>query len=438
MLKQLSQAIRFEAFFTANKQGKTGLVVTCDVYRDGTQIVTGAAGSATGGGLYSYTLAGASAGTAGNYVAVFKTTDSSVDLQHVPSLFTVGESWVQRVDENVSAAKTLTASERTAIRDAGYLTGDAFARIGANGAGLTALGDARLANIGSDTSGTTTLLSRLTATRANLLDNLDAAISSRLSAANYTAPANADIATLLSRLSIARAALLDNLALLDAAISSRLATANYSAPDNAKIADIEAVTDKLGALIENDGPDFRFTTNALELAPIGSGGSGSGPTAVQIREEMDNNSTKLAAIQTSANTLTTRLSATRAGNLDFLDEAISALPSPEEIAAEVRLELALELASIDAIESQTDKLGALIENDGPDFRFTQNALELAPTGSGGTSGPTLTQIRGEMDGALSDAGVTSARMENLDAPVSDVPAAVAEEISGAIVPSVNL
>jgi hypothetical protein len=62
-------------------------------------------------------------------------------------------------------------------------TGDAYARIGAAGAGLTAVGDTRLAHLdadvssrstyaGGDTSGTTTLLARLTSTRAGNLDNL--------------------------------------------------------------------------------------------------------------------------------------------------------------------------------------------------------------------------------------------------------------------------
>jgi hypothetical protein len=46
---------------------------------------------------------------------------------------------------------------------------------------------------GGDTSGTTTLLSRLTAGRATNLDNLDATVSSRLATAGYTAPDNADI-----------------------------------------------------------------------------------------------------------------------------------------------------------------------------------------------------------------------------------------------------
>ncbi|WP_027037885.1 hypothetical protein [Mesorhizobium ciceri] len=72
-------------------------------------------------------------------------------------------------------------------------TGDAYARIGAAGAGLTALGDTRIAHLdadvstrstyaGADTPGTATLLARLTSTRAGLLDNLDAGISASFTA----------------------------------------------------------------------------------------------------------------------------------------------------------------------------------------------------------------------------------------------------------------
>jgi hypothetical protein len=49
---------------------------------------------------------------------------------------------------------------------------------------------------GADTSGTTTLLSRLTSGRAGNLDNLDAAVSTRLASSGYTAPPSVgDIAT---------------------------------------------------------------------------------------------------------------------------------------------------------------------------------------------------------------------------------------------------
>lgn len=75
-------------------------------------------------------------------------------------------------------------------------TGDNFDRIGANGAGLTALGDTRLANLdaavssrstyaGGDTAGVTTLLERIT--------------GAVLLAGGYTAPDNAGIAAIKAK-----------------------------------------------------------------------------------------------------------------------------------------------------------------------------------------------------------------------------------------------
>jgi len=78
-------------------------------------------------------------------------------------------------------------------------TGDSYARIGANGAGLTSVGD---------TSGTTTLLSRLSSARAGYLDNLSAGA---VALASAVASAASDITTLLSRLTSTRAGYLDNL-----------------------------------------------------------------------------------------------------------------------------------------------------------------------------------------------------------------------------------
>ena len=114
--------------------------------------------------------------------------------------------------------------------------GDAYGRIGAAGAGLTSIGDTRLANLdanvssrstyaGADTSGTTTLLGRVTSTRAGNLDYLDAAVSSR---STYAGGDTAGTTTLLGRVTglvplasdytSARATKLDH---LDADISSR-------------------------------------------------------------------------------------------------------------------------------------------------------------------------------------------------------------------------
>lgn len=72
-----------------------------------------------------------------------------------------------------------------------------------------------------------TLLARLSAVRAGLLDNLDAAISTR---STYAGADTAGTTTLLSRLTSGRATGLDN---LDALVSSRLATAGYTTPPTA-------------------------------------------------------------------------------------------------------------------------------------------------------------------------------------------------------------
>ena len=72
---------------------------------------------------------------------------------------------------------------------------------------------------------------------------------------------------------------------IDAAVSSRLATSGYTAPDNTTIANIYtkvdtevasilSVTNKLDTTMELDGAVYRFTENALEMAPAGGGGGG--------------------------------------------------------------------------------------------------------------------------------------------------------------------
>jgi hypothetical protein len=106
---------------------------------------------------------------------------------------------------NVASGKVPATMGSTDYSGNTVQTGDAFARIGATGSGLTSLApastalstaqwtNARATNLdnldaaistrstyaGADTAGTTTLLARLTAQRATNLDNLDAAVSTR-------------------------------------------------------------------------------------------------------------------------------------------------------------------------------------------------------------------------------------------------------------------
>lgn len=95
--------------------------------------------------------------------------------------------------------------------------------------------------------------------------------------------------------------------------------------------------DHLWETTEDDTGVRRFTANALEQSPAGTA-----PTAVQIRQEMDSNSTQLAAIVADTGELQARFA-------------------------------------------------NMIEADGADWRFVTNALENSPTGTGGfTSGDRTT------------------------------------------------
>ena len=199
MLEQVSTSVKFLAFFTASKQGKTGLTVTIDIYApSGSQIVTGGSATAIGGGLYSYVLSTSNTAE-GEYAAVFKTSDSTVDSQHIPSLWVLGRAGVENLD----------AATSTRLASSGY----------------TAPANSDISAIKSKT------------------DNLpsDPADQSLLEAAiaGVTAPSASAVATAV------RSELAVDLARVDQAISSRLASASYTAPANSDIAAVKAKTDLL-------------------------------------------------------------------------------------------------------------------------------------------------------------------------------------------------
>jgi hypothetical protein len=103
MLEQIGVAIKFYGFFTATKVGKSGLTdVVVDVYRAGTGIVANAVATTVGGGWYSYTLASGSVTVEGEYIAVFKTADGTVDFQHVTDRCSVGTAGVEHLDADIA------------------------------------------------------------------------------------------------------------------------------------------------------------------------------------------------------------------------------------------------------------------------------------------------------------------------------------------------
>lgn len=122
----------FFFFFSASKTGKTSLTVTADVRdRAGTLLVNGGACIEVGGGIYTHRYTTV---TEGDYVAVGKTADTTVDMQHVPALASVA---TPRIDAAIS----------TRLATAGYSAAPSA------GAVADAVWDE--ATAGHDTAGTT-------------------------------------------------------------------------------------------------------------------------------------------------------------------------------------------------------------------------------------------------------------------------------------------
>jgi hypothetical protein len=147
--EQIGVALPFSAHYIESKVGKTGLVVTVDVYRNGVEIVTGAAATEAGDGLYTYTLPSGDNNAEGVYVAVFKTATSTVDQREIPALWLVQKGGVENLNATISSRAPETDT------------------------------DALIASLTTAAADIATLVARLTAPRATNLDNLDAAVSTR-------------------------------------------------------------------------------------------------------------------------------------------------------------------------------------------------------------------------------------------------------------------
>lgn len=122
---------------------------------------------------------------------------------------------------------------------------DWISAAGVSAAAVTKIQNGLSTYAGGDTSGTTTLLSRLTNTRAGLLDNLDATISSR---STYSGGDTPGTATLLSRIT-----------------GAPLLASNYTAPNNAGITAIQTKTDQMVFTTANrlDSTAIGVPTNPL-------------------------------------------------------------------------------------------------------------------------------------------------------------------------------
>lgn len=132
MLETQGVALKFYAHFVESKVGKTGLTVTVDVYRNGVEIVTAAAATEVGDGLYSYTLAAGSNNAEGEYIAIFKTATTTVDQREIPALWVVDKGQVELIDDIKSQTDRIGSAAATILspvlvnRDVEITAGDDY------------------------------------------------------------------------------------------------------------------------------------------------------------------------------------------------------------------------------------------------------------------------------------------------------------------------
>jgi hypothetical protein len=164
----------FYAMFIASKVGKTGLSPTVDIWGPGGAEVTGANATTVGGGLYSYSHTDA---VDGDYMAVFKTADATVDQQHVPALAVKQISaYIDAAISSRAVAGDLMGLANDAITSAKYDESTAFPVKSAD-TGVT-----QIARVGADADTLETL--------SDQLDVIDATADAILVDTGTTLPAD--------------------------------------------------------------------------------------------------------------------------------------------------------------------------------------------------------------------------------------------------------
>jgi hypothetical protein len=112
MIECSGNSIGFYVFYTASKVGKTGLTVTIDVWErvkggSTAEIVTGGSATEIGDGIYEYVLASGSVDATGEYLAVFKTADATVDQKHIPAVWSINRGGIA----DISTASTVVEAD---------------------------------------------------------------------------------------------------------------------------------------------------------------------------------------------------------------------------------------------------------------------------------------------------------------------------------------
>lgn len=191
--------------------------------------------------------------------------------------------------------------------------------------------------------------------------------------------------------------------------------------------EVDSAQALLEQMTEDDGGTPRFTTNALEQAPTG----GSAPSAASIRAEIDSNSTQLAAIRADTEDLQTQVGVAGAGltaigdtRLAQLDAAVSSRASASALATTD--------GKADAILLDTAAMDGRLPSDPADHSLVVAATDAVLAAVGALNNLSLEQLTTSLaaadDATLAQIALVKAKTDLIPAApaaVGDIPAAAA-------------
>jgi hypothetical protein len=266
----------------------------------------------------------------------------------------VGYGWFEGVATGVLPWRGPTICFRASgLND--LLTDNAYSSTaGLAGSNLDASVSSRSTYAGADTAGTTTLLGRLTGTRAGNLDNLDTNVGSRAAPGAAMALTSGERTTLCGQIDVALINQGDGADLLTA-IADKIAQ-DWIAGDASPLAIVSALTANATFIqLVSDAAAAKTAAQAL-------------PNAAAIRADLDANSTKLARLDenvSAAKTLTAAYdrakNAASKAELDAAQAAITtAVGTPMQAGTLVNLNAAYDRAKNAASKAELDAAQAAL------------------------------------------------------------------------------
>ena len=375
----------------------SGLTVTAQPYQSGSAVGSAISLTEVGStGFYS----GNMAGSAGTYQLAFRAAGANVGSGSIvwsgtaevpastfnPSSDTVANVTLCATTTTLTNAPTVPTASAIASQVRTELSVE-LARVDQNISSRLAAAD----YTAPSAAPTVTAIRQEMDSNSTKLANLDASVSSRLATSGYTAPTSApSVADIRTELAV-------ELGRLDASVSSRLAGSSYTAPTTPPTA--AEITTAVWAAADKTGYSLTSAERTAIAAAVES----------SILNEADGQAVLNAIVGAIGNTNLSEVSlvaAVRAdlertgGKLDSIPT--SSAPSASAVAGAVRTELATELGRIDAsVSSRLAPSGTLATvtnlTNAPASVTPSDIWSHATRTLTTSSGPTAVQIRQEID-----------------------------------------